>query len=154
MKIDESAIRKLAELLDETGLSEIEVAEGEQMIRINKGGLVMAGGQTMAGPLLPQMESDPTTPQAANIAAPSAAVSDHPGAVASPMVGTVYLQPEPGKPSFVSKGNSVSEGDTIMIIEAMKVMNPIKAHKSGTVTQILVEDSQPVEFGDVLIVIE
>ena len=154
MKIDESAIRKLAELLDETGLSEIEVAEGEQMIRINKGGLVMAGGQTMAGPLLPQMESDPTTPQAANIVAPSAAVSDHPGAVASPMVGTVYLQPEPGKPSFVSKGKSVGEGDTIMIIEAMKVMNPIKAHKSGTVTQILVEDSQPVEFGDVLIVIE
>ncbi len=100
------------------------------------------------------MESDPTTPQPANTQAPSATVQDHPGAVSSPMVGTVYLQSEPGTPPFVSKGKTVNEGDTLVIIEAMKVMNPIKAHKSGTVTQILVENAEPVEFGDVLMVIE
>lgn len=155
MKIDESAIRKLAELLDETGLSEIEVAEGEQMIRVNKGGMVVSGGTAIAGPASAMsMESDPTTPQPANTQAPSATVQDHPGAVSSPMVGTVYLQSEPGTPPFVSKGKTVNEGDTLVIIEAMKVMNPIKAHKSGTVTQILVENAEPVEFGDVLMVIE
>jgi len=151
MKIDEKAIRKLAGLLDETGLTEIEVAEGEQMIRVNKGGLISSGGRTMAGAA---MASDPTIPQPANTQAPSATVSDHPGAVSSPMVGTAYLQSGPDHPPFVAKGASVSEGDTLLIIEAMKVMNPIKAHKSGTVTQILVKNAQPVEFGDVLMVIE
>lgn len=151
MKIDEKAIRKLADLLDETGLSEIEVAEGEQMIRVNKGGIV-SGASHRHMPTV--MESDPATPQPANTEAPSAAVSDHPGAVSSPMVGTAYMAPEPDKPPFVKKGDSVSEGDTLLIIEAMKVMNPIKAHKGGTVTQILVENGQPIEFGDVLMVIE
>jgi len=78
----------------------------------------------------------------------------HPGAVTSPMVGTAYLQAEPGNPPFVSKGASVVAGDTLIIVEAMKVMNPIKAPKSGTVTQLLIENGQPVEFGDVLVVIE
>ena len=77
-----------------------------------------------------------------------------PGAVTSPMVGTAYMQPGPDKPPFVAKGTSVTEGDTLLIIEAMKVMNPIKAHKSGTVTQILIQNAQPVEFGDVIMVIE
>lgn len=152
MKIDEKAIRKLAELLDETGLNEIEVAEGEQMIRVNKGGTMIAGGAVQA-PLV--MPSDPTVPQAANTDAPSTtAVADHPGAVTSPMVGTAYMASEPGAPPFVKKGDSVSEGDTLIIIEAMKVMNPIKAPKGGTVTQVIVENGQPVEFGDVLMVIE
>jgi acetyl-CoA carboxylase biotin carboxyl carrier protein len=153
MKIDEAAIRKLAELLDETGLSEIEVAEGEQAIRINKGGMVVGGGSHhIAAPA--QMDSDPTTPHPANTAAPSTVAHEHPGAVVSPMVGTAYMASEPDAPPFVSKGTSVQAGDTLMIIEAMKVMNPIKAEKGGTVTQILVENGQPVEFGDVLVVIE
>lgn len=149
MKIDDKAIRKLAELLEETGLNEIEVAEGDQMIRVNK------GGGMVAAPAAPvSMHSDPTVPQAANTAAPDTTAADHPGAVTSPMVGTVYMQGEPGAPSFVRKGDSVSEGDTLLIIEAMKVMNPIKAPKSGTITQIIVDNGQPVEFGDVLMVIE
>ncbi|MBU0799486.1 MAG: acetyl-CoA carboxylase biotin carboxyl carrier protein [Alphaproteobacteria bacterium] len=150
MKIDDKAIRKLAELLDETGLTEIEVVEGEQAIRVNRGGMITGGGYH--APV--HMPSDPTIPQPANNAAPSAVTGDHPGAVTSPMVGTAYLAGEPGAPAFVKKGDNVSEGDTLLIIEAMKVMNPIKAHKSGTVTQILVVNAKPVEYGDVLMVIE
>lgn len=151
MKINAEAIRELAELLDETGLTEIEVADGDKSIRVNKGGMVMAGG----APAPVQMASDPTVPQVANADAPSTtAIDDHPGAVTAPMVGTAYMAAEPDTPPFVSKGASVSEGDTLLIIEAMKVMNPIKAPRSGTVTQIIVENGQPVEFGDVLVVIE
>lgn len=149
MKIDEQAIRKLAELLDETKLTEIEVAEGEQVIRVARGGLVAAGG-----PVSFSMPSDPAIPQQANTNAPSTVAANHPGAVVSPMVGTVYMQAEPGAAPFVKKGDAVNAGDTLLIIEAMKVMNPIKAAKSGTVTQILVQSGQPVEFGDVLMVIE
>lgn len=151
MKIDDKAIRKLAELLDETGLTEIEVAEGDQVIRVNRGGMI--GGAAM-GARAVMMPSDPTIPQPANTTAPSAVTGDHPGAVTSPMVGTAYLAGEPGAPAFVKKGDTVNEGDTLLIIEAMKVMNPIKAHKSGTVTQILVANAKPVEYGDVLMVIE
>jgi acetyl-CoA carboxylase biotin carboxyl carrier protein len=149
MKIDSEAIEKLAALLEKTGLTEIEVADGDQAIRVAKGATVMASSTPVYS-----MPSDPTTPQPANLSAPSTVAHTHPGAVKSPMVGTVYLSPEPGKPSFVSKGASVKPGDTLLIIEAMKVMNPIKADKAGTVTQILVENGQPLEFGDVLMVIE
>lgn len=152
MKIDAKAIEKLADLLDEKGLTEIEVTDGEQSIRVNKGGsnVVMAAGAAAPTP----MASDPTVPQAANISAPDTIAQSHPGAVTSPMVGTAYLAPEPGANAFVKKGDSVNAGDTLIIIEAMKVMNPIKAEKSGTVSKVLVEDAQPVEFGDVLVVIE
>lgn len=149
MKIDEQAIRKLAELLDETKLTEIEVAEGEQVIRVSRGGIVATGAQMGFS-----MPSDPTIPQQANTNAPSNVASSHPGAVVSPMVGTVYMQPEPSVAAFVKKGDRVEVGDTLLIIEAMKVMNPIKASKSGTVAQILVSTGQPVEYGDVLMVIE
>ena len=149
MKIDSDAIKELAGLLDETGLNEIEVADGDQSIRVSKG-----SGTVVAAPSSPiSMPSDPAIPQQASVTTDTTAHS-HPGAVASPMVGTVYLQPEPGAPSFVSKGQQVNAGDTLVIIEAMKVMNPIKADKSGTVTQILVGDGEPVEFGDALMVIE
>ncbi|MCB1529730.1 MAG: acetyl-CoA carboxylase biotin carboxyl carrier protein [Rhodospirillales bacterium] len=154
MKIDSKAIRQLSELLEETGLTEIEVAEGDQMIRVNKGGMALAPGIVAASSGTLDMPSDPATPRAANTQPPAATTSDHPGAVTSPMVGTAYTAPEPGAPVFVKKGDDISEGDTLLIIEAMKVMNPIKAHKSGTVTQILIESGQPVEFGDVLMVIE
>lgn len=154
MKIDTKAIRQLAELLDETGLTEIEVAEGEQMIRVNKGGAFTGAPQGYAAPANFSMPSDPTTPQAANTAAPSTITGDHPGAVTSPMVGTAYLAPEPGAATFVKKGDTVTAGATLLIIEAMKVMNPIKASKGGTITQILIESGKPVEYGDVLMVIE
>lgn len=149
MKIDEQAIRKLAELLDETKLTEIEVAEGEQVIRVSRGGVVASGAQMAFS-----MPSDPTIPQQANTNAPSTVAANSPGAVTSPMVGTVYLTPEPSAPAFIKKGDTVNAGDTLLIIEAMKVMNPIKAAKAGTVKQILVSSGQPVEFGEVLVVIE
>lgn len=148
MKIDSDAIKELAGLLDETGLTEIEVADGEKSIRVSKGNTIIAGGG--AAP----MPSDPAVPQKANMDAPTNVASAHPGAVKSPMVGTAYLQADPESPAFVKKGDNVNAGDTLIIIEAMKVMNPIKAEKSGTVTQILVENAQPIEFGDVLLVIE
>ena len=150
MKIDTDAIRKLIALIDETSANEIEVVDGDKSIRVSKGGGAVIAA---AAPAL-SMPSDPTLPQQANLAAPDTTAHSHPGAVTSPMVGTAYLQPEPGAPSFVSKGDTVQAGDTLMIIEAMKVVNPIKAEKGGTVTQILIEDGQPVEFGDVLMVIE
>lgn len=137
MKIDEKAIRKLADLLEETGLSEIEVAEGEQMIRVNKGGMLSAGGRSFT-PSHAVMASDPAVPQPANTQSPAATVSEHPGAVTSPMVGTAYMQPGPDKPPFVAKGTSVTEGDTLLIIEAMKVMNPIdRSHRSSGLFLIL-----------------
>ena len=154
MKIDKKAIKELAKLLEETGLNEIEVAEGDQMIRVNKGGGTMPMISGAHASIPAPMPSDPTVPQAANTDGPVTVTGDHPGAVTSPMVGTAYTAPEPDAPNFVSKGTSVAEGDTLIIIEAMKVMNPIKAHKSGTVTQVLVENGQPVEYGDVLFVIE
>ena len=155
MKIDSEAIKQLAKLLDETGLTEIEVAEGEKLIRVNKGGVVLPHAASHhAVNAQSIMSSDPTIPQAANTSAPVAIGANHPGAVTSPMVGTVYMAAEPNAPAFISKGASVKAGDTLLIIEAMKVMNPIKSPKSGTVTQVLVENGQPVEFGEVLVVIE
>ncbi len=147
MKIDSDAIKELADLLNETGLTEIEVADGDKAIRVSKGGGVVA-----AAPV--QMASDPAVPQKASLDAPAQTASAHPGAIKSPMVGTAYLQSEPGAPPFMKKGDTVNIGDTLVIIEAMKVMNPIKAETSGTVTQMLVTNGQPIEFGDVLMVIE
>lgn len=147
MKIDPKVIKELAALLDETGLTEIEVADGDKVIRVNKGMLA-------AAPMAMSMPSDPTIPQKANTAAPDTVAHTHPGAVISPMVGTVYLKPSPDAATFVSKGSTVKPGDTLLIIEAMKVMNPIKAEKGGTVTHIMADNGQPVEYGDVLMVIE
>lgn len=150
MKIDSKAIEKIAELLEKTGTSEIEVKDGDQSIRVSKGG----GAIVAAAPIGGNIQSDPTVPRQPTLDAPDTVAKSHPGAVTSPMVGTAYMQSEPGAPSFVSKGDSVQAGDTLVIIEAMKVMNPIKAEKGGTVKQILIENGQPVEFGDVLMVIE
>lgn len=149
MKIDKAAIRQLAELLDETSLTEIEVAEGESKIRVSR---ASAAVSYSAGPVFPI--SDPAVPLAPTMDLTHSTAAQHPGAVISPMVGTAYLSGEPGKPPFVSKGASVKVGDTLLIIEAMKVMNPIKAEKAGIVKQILLEDARPVEFGDVLMIIE
>lgn len=153
MKIDTKAIEKIAELLEKTGSSEIEVKDGDQSIRVSKGGSVVAAAP-VAAPVGGNIQSDPTVPRQPTLDAPATTAGSHPGAVTSPMVGTAYMQADPDSPTFVSKGDSVKAGDTLMIIEAMKVMNPIKAEKGGTVTQVLVENGEPVEFGDVLMVIE
>jgi acetyl-CoA carboxylase biotin carboxyl carrier protein len=150
MKIDHDAIRNLAVLLNETGLTEIEIAEADRKIRVTKAASI----QAFAPP--PSFAPAPAAPASAapESAQNAASLENHPGAVKSPMVGTAYLQAEPGSPRFVSKGAKVNAGDTLLIIEAMKVMNPIKAEKGGTVTNILIEDAQPVEFGQALVIIE
>lgn len=150
MKIDPKTIKELAKLLEQTGLTEIEVAEGDKVIRVSKGATAVVSSG--AAPLA--MPSDPTLPQAANMSAPDNVAHSHPGAITSPMVGTAYLKPSPDAAQFVQKGSTVKAGDTLLIIEAMKVMNPIKAEKGGTITHIMVENGKPVEFGDVLMVIE
>ena len=139
--IDEALIRKLAKLLKETGLTEIEFETDDARIRVNAG----ASGPAIAA-----------APAAAvPAAALTADVADAPaaGSISSPMVGTVYLSPEPNAATFVKVGDRVTKGQTILIIEAMKVMNPIPAPHPGTVTQILIQDGQPVEFGEPLMVI-
>ena len=154
LSIDFEEIRKLAELIQETDLNEIEIEEDDFRICVSRGGsnVVHAVAPTAA----PAAAAPAPANQAelAPVETPVADISAHPGAVKSPMVGTAYLQPEPGAAQFVSVGDKVKAGDTLMIIEAMKVMNPIKAPAAGTVTQILVDDSSPVEFDDVLVVIE
>jgi acetyl-CoA carboxylase biotin carboxyl carrier protein len=144
--IDNDAIRQLAELLDDTNLTEIEVAAGDNRIRVARQGTMVAAAPAMA-PAAPVVASAPAA------AAPSDAGS-HPGAVKSPMVGVVYFAPEPGAAPFISVGSSVSEGQTLMLIEAMKTFNPIRAPKSGKVSQILATDGHPVEYDEPLIIIE
>jgi len=149
MKIDHDAIRNLAELLTETDLTEIEIAEGDKRIRVTR----TLTAQVISAPAAPAI-APANVPAAEPAKIAAIAPENHPGAVKSPMVGTAYLQPEPGAARFVTKGAVVKPGDTLCIIEAMKVMNPIKADKGGTVTDVLIEDSQPVEFGQALVIIE
>ena len=149
MKIDGDMIRNLAELLDETGLTEIEFAEGDKRLRVAK---TVTQNVTASAPSVVQVAAE-AAPAATTGAGEAAGGGTPDGAVTSPMVGTVYLAPEPGAPNFVKVGDSVSEGQTLLIVEAMKVMNPIRAQRSGTVKQILVDDAQPVEFGEVLLVV-
>ncbi|MEM9233795.1 MAG: acetyl-CoA carboxylase biotin carboxyl carrier protein [Pseudomonadota bacterium] len=149
---DLAAIRALAEVLEDTGLTEIELDRGSVRLRIAKETTTVAmASAPMAAPA-PQAAPQPAAP--AEPASGSADLSNHPGAVTSPMVGTAYMAPAPDKPPFVNVGDQVSEGQTVMIIEAMKTMNEIKTTKSGKVTQILARDAEPVEFGAVLVIIE
>jgi acetyl-CoA carboxylase biotin carboxyl carrier protein len=155
---DVEFIKALAELLHENDLNELEVSReyGEDdslNVRVARGGVVAA----------PVMAAAPAAPVAAPVAATAAATASaetsedpasHPGAVPSPMVGTVYMQAEPGAPAFISVGANISEGDTLLIVEAMKTMNHIPAPKSGTIKRILVEDGAAVEFGTPLVIIE
>ena len=143
--IDPDSIRKLAELMTETGLSEIELAEGDRRVRVSR-------ATAAAAPAAIHFAAPAAAP--ASSAAAAANPASHPGAVISPMVGTAYLQAEPGAPPFVSVGSPVRVGDTLLIIEAMKVMNPIKASKGGTLKEVLVSDGQPVEYGEPLMIIE
>ena len=139
--VDEALVRKLSGLLDDTGLTEIEYSTGDQTIRVSRGtGGSIAFAPAPAAPL-------PTDEEAAT-AGPT------PGAVTAPMVGVVYLAAEPGSPHFVKPGDMVNEGETLLLIEAMKTFNPVRAPKSGKVVKILVADKVPVEFGEDLVIIE
>jgi acetyl-CoA carboxylase biotin carboxyl carrier protein len=145
MNIDTALVRELAEMLSETGLTAIEVEDGDRKIKVSRG-----GGVAPVAHLAPA----PAAPVAAPAAAPApVAPAADPNAVKSPMVGTVYMAAEPGAANFVSVGQAVKEGDTLLIIEAMKVMNPIVAPRGGTVTAVLVDNAQPVEFDQPLVVI-
>jgi len=142
LQVDKALIRELSELLSETNLTEIELSEGNRSVRVSR-----ATVATVAAPA-------PATAAAAPAAAANGAdPADETGAVRSPMVGTVYLSPEPNAVPFVKVGDRVSQGQTLLIIEAMKVMNQIPAPKAGTVKKILVDDAQPTEYGDILVVI-
>jgi acetyl-CoA carboxylase biotin carboxyl carrier protein len=149
-EMDTEFIRRLAKLLDETNLGEIEMADGDRRIRVARPAVAAAPVAMTAAPA-PVAGPDPAS---AGPAAAAADASRHPGAVKSPMVGTAYLSPEPGKPVFVSVGDKVAAGQTVCIIEAMKTFNPIKAPKAGTVAQVLIENAQPVEFGQPLMIVE
>jgi acetyl-CoA carboxylase biotin carboxyl carrier protein len=140
-------IKDLAELLSDTGLTEIEIETGDMRIKVARQGTAVSAVVPAPAPVAP-------APEAAAEAAPAAAPTDHPGGVKSPMVGTAYLAPEPGAANFVKVGDTVNEGQTILIVEAMKTMNPIGAPKSGKVTQIFISNEQPVEFDEVLMIIE
>lgn len=144
MAVDSALVRELAELLTETGLTEIEVEDGTRKIRVARTVTVAAAAPAYA---------PPAAPAAAAPAAAPAPAADTAGAVKSPMVGTAYLSPEPGASNYISVGQTVKAGDTLLIVEAMKVMNAITAPSAGTISAILVASGQPVEFDQPLVMI-
>ncbi|MEO7177528.1 MAG: acetyl-CoA carboxylase biotin carboxyl carrier protein [Allosphingosinicella sp.] len=148
MRIEADLVRQLAELLNQNDLTEIEVEDGDRKISVKRNLFVAAAAApALAAPA-------PAAPSAASAPAAPVAPATHPGAVKSPMVGTVFLAGEPGAKPFVSPGDTVKQGDTLLIIEAMKVMNPIVAPRAGIVTQLFVVDAQPVEFDQPLVILE
>jgi len=146
LTVDTDLVSALADLMEEKGLTEVEVTAGDQALRLSKA--------AAAAPAIMQAPAVAAPAAAASEAAAAGSAADHPGAVKSPMVGTAYLSPQPGAPAFMKVGDQVAEGQTLLIVEAMKVMNPIPAPRAGKVTAILVEDSEPVEFDQPLIVLE
>lgn len=142
--LDRKLIRELAELLTETGLSEIEIEQPDLRIRVVRN-LVQSSASIPAVSVAAAVQ---------NTAAATTQETTHPGAVPSPMVGTAYLSPEPGSNPFIKVGDQVTEGQTLMIVEAMKTMNHIPSPRSGKITAILIEDQQPVEYGEPLLIIE
>jgi acetyl-CoA carboxylase biotin carboxyl carrier protein len=145
---EQRLIRQLAELLNETGLSEIEIEKSGLKVRVAR--TLNVQSTVAAVPAVAAGAPAATAPAVAKPADPS----KHPGVVKSPMVGTAYRSPEPGAPTFIEVGSQVSQGDTLFIIEAMKTMNQIPSPRSGKVTAILIENGQPVEFGEPLVIIE
>ncbi len=148
-KNDHELISNLADLLTEKGLSEIEIERSGLRIKVvrNAAPTIAAAPQVMVG-------SDNQAASGTSTSSVDGISANHPGAIASPMVGTAYRAPEPGAPPFIEVGSTVNEGDTILIIEAMKTMNHIPAPKSGTISAILVEDGQPIEYGEPLVILE
>ncbi len=147
MSIDPKTVRALAEILADIGLTEIEVETKEGRVRIARTPATIA--QPVATPAMPQLPAAPIP-----AAAPATDDAKHPGAVLSPMVGVAYLSPEPGTAAFVTIGQTVAAGQTLLLIEAMKTYNQIRAQKAGTVQRILVEPGQPVEYGQPLLILE
>ena len=147
-KVDAEAVRALADLLLETGLTEIEYGNGDWRVRVAK---TAAPAPAYAAPAAPAPAEGAAGTALKGKADPDL---DHPGLIASPMVGVIYTSAEPGQPEFVKVGDSVSTGDTLLLIEAMKVFNPIKAQHPGTVTRIFVSAGMPVEYGEPLIIVE
>lgn len=150
MNIDAKLVRELADMLAETGLTEIEVEDGDRKIRVSRGSVAAAAPVAIAAPVsaAPAAAAAPAAP----VPAAEPAV-DLANAVKSPMVGTAYLLPEPGAAPFVSPGDTVKTGQTLLIVEAMKVMNPITAPRDGVIKQVLIENGQPVEYDQPLVVI-
>ena len=149
---DTALVKALADILDEAGLAELEYETADLSVRLSR----VSGAAPVApvAAVAAAAAAPATAPAAPAAAADSADAASHPGAVTSPMVGTVYVAPEPDAPSFIEVGGTVKKGQTLLIVEAMKVMNPINAPTDGTVKQIFVQNAQPVEFGEVLVVIE
>ena len=144
--VDRELIHELTKLLDETGLTEIEIEQDGQRVRVAR--------NVAAAPMAAAARGEaPTQPVGVSVSAPLD-LSKHPGVVASPMVGTAYVAAEPGGKPFIEVGSQVKAGDTLLIVEAMKTMNQIPAPRAGTVVQILFEDGQPVEFGEPLVIVE
>ncbi len=148
-KIDSELVRQLADVLNDTGLTEVEYESGGLRIRVarNVQHAVVSGAPTLMA------HAPAPVAAAAPIATPADAAS-HPGAVKSPMVGVAYLSPEPGAAPFITVGANITEGQTIVLIEAMKTFNPVKAPRSGKIVRIMVDNGAPVEYGEVLVVIE
>ncbi|MDA9553545.1 acetyl-CoA carboxylase biotin carboxyl carrier protein [Emcibacteraceae bacterium] len=150
MQVDTKLIRELADMLNDTDLSEIEVEDGERKIKLSRGGSMVKVAAPAAAPM-----AAPAAAPAAEAEAPAEiSPADHPGTVFSPMVGTIYTSPDPTADVFIKVGDKVAAGQTILIVEAMKVMNQIHAAKAGTVKSIFVENEQPVEYGEPLVIIE
>jgi acetyl-CoA carboxylase biotin carboxyl carrier protein len=160
LSFDPEDIRELAAILDETGLSEIEIAEKDRRIRIVRSpppvGFAMPYHEPQAHAAAPP-PAPAASPQVPAVLAPASRAeldASHPGAVASPMVGVAYLSPDPESPNFVSIGQRVEAGQTLLLIEAMKTFNQIKAPRAGTVSRIVVSTATPVEFGEVLMILD
>ena len=148
--IDDDLVRQLAKLLDETGLTEIEYGEGKWHLRVSK-------QMTAASSVVPAAAAAAAAVAASSERGTAATAEDaarHPGAVTSPMVGTVYIAPEPGAAPFIKTGDAVAEGQTLLLIEAMKTMNPIRAPRAGKISQIFITNAAPVEYGEVLLILE
>lgn len=152
LEVDEELLKRLADILDTTGLTEIEVASGEERVRVAKQQTLVSTA-VEAAPVPPAAAANPAADLGAAEGSQSGSLAQPSGLVVSPMVGTVYLAPAPTAQPFVKLGDQVSEGQTLMIVEAMKVMNNLPSPHAGTVKDILISDGQPVEYGEPLIVI-
>jgi acetyl-CoA carboxylase biotin carboxyl carrier protein len=152
LPVDTDAIRTLAQILQDTGLTEIEISEKDSRIRVVRAPAVLQATVAAAAPVA--VAAAPTAVVGAETQAQIDDFGSHPGAVKSPMVGVAYLSPEPTSPPFATIGQNVSAGQTLLLIEAMKTFNQIKAPRSGTLSRILIQSSVPVEYGQVLMVIE
>lgn len=153
-KFDTGLIRELAAILREADLGEIEVEQSGVRIKVAKAGGAAVHYAAAPVTAAPAAATPTSAPAAAAAPATKASLRDHPGAVKSPMVGTVYLQAEEGAPKFVKVGDTVNAGATLLLVEAMKTFNPVTAPRGGKVVQILIENQQPVEFGEPLVIIE